>query len=353
MLEKKAYECPRCSYKSKTRHGMKLHLVNRKNLCPCTKYNLELTPEVIEFVLKNRIYNVLKKTEPKNAKLSNDSSNVSKIIHNTLHNSHILTNNNTTIQYFITTLDPVKKMEYHHEFINNKNPQSIEDLISDRYEEERNDMLDGRGNYLYSFNDLTNMISEVSRMKDMSEFKDCVLIDKKGSDQIICYNESNSIKPEWEKLEGCDAAKFLVKIVQDQFLKNYECYIIRKIENSSMNEKCLLIEHLEIYYEFISIFDLHPWVFESTSDSQVLFNFDDDNYDIISSGTLVISKHIQKYKRIVKDNNSKIKSRMCSLFECIIRDNSRNSHEKFDAKVMNDYTKDPNYMRQMQNRFQV
>lgn len=364
------FACIRCGYSTPHRHCMKRHLTNNIKICPAIKNNIDLTPDMVEHILKNRIYkkpkNVVKKDtksvishNPNNTKLVSKIAvqNIEKIHNDQSTNSHNTINQQqtTVIQYFINTLDPAKKMEYHHEFIKSQ-PQSIEDLVSEKYEKERNDMLEGIGDYLYTFKDLTKMISDVSHMKDMKDFKDCVLIDKRGSDQIICYNESNCdiVKPTWENFDTRNAIRFLVKNFQDQLWKNYECSLIRKIEGDSpeLTVLNLLVKHLEIYYEFISIFDLEPWVIESTSDSHVLFNYDDDNYDTITSGTRIISKYAQKFKMIEKETaNNAFKNGMLSIFECMISDNSKNSHAHFDSKVMNDYTKDPNYMLQMQNRF--
>jgi hypothetical protein len=259
-------------------------------------------------------------------------------------------------------------MEYHQEFINNKHPQSIEDLISEKYETQREDMLAGRGNYLYSFNDFVEMLSDVSKMKDINEFKDCVLIDKKGTNQTICFNESCTINPSWHSFDADTLTKFLVSKLQEQFLKNYECYLIRKIElpieifnenndNNDNNEtKEILINHINIYYKFISTFDLDSWAMESRSDSQILFNSDDDQYDSISSGTRLVYNYTQKYKKIVKETNSsellkELKTEKRALFESLVRQNSINTHDKFDEKMRSDFVKNPKYMEKMQTRF--
>ena len=358
--------CIRCGYNTPYRHCIKRHLLKNKS-CPSTKNNIDLTNEIVEHILKNRIYkkpqNVVKNTTTPKAINSHN-----KTINNTDNttNSHN-TINNTTIQYFIT-LDPIKKMEYHQEFICNTNPKSIEDLISEKYETQREDMLAGRGNYLYGFNDFVEMVSDVSKMKDINEFKDCVLIDKKGTNQTICFNESCTINPSWHSFDADTLTKFLVSKLQEQFLKNYECYLIRKIElpieifnenndNNDNNEtKEILINHINIYYKFISTFDLDSWAMESRSDSQILFNSDDDQYDSISSGTRLVYNYTQKYKKIVKETNSsellkELKTEKRALFESLVRQNSINTHDKFDEKMRSDFVKNPKYMEKMQTRF--
>jgi hypothetical protein len=218
-------------------------------------------------------------------------------------------------------------------------------------------MLAGRGNYLYGFNDFVEMVSDVSKMKDINEFKDCVLIDKKGTNQTICFNESCTINPSWHSFDADTLTKFLVSKLQEQFLKNYECYIIRKIEetnNDDNDNKELLLKYLYIYYRFISVFDLDAWAMESTTDSHILFNSDDDQYDSISSGKRLVYNYTQKFNTIVKETNDLLKDlkmgMRCSL-ECLVRQNSISTHDKFDEKMRNDFVKNPKYMEKMQTRF--
>ena len=349
------YTCCRCNFKTIFKGNMRKHLICRKRPCIPSSNNIELTPDIVDYILDNRVYNADKQSKQISIK-----SNINTI--NTINtNSHNTINHTTVVQYFIQNLDPVKKMEYHQEFINNANPQSIEDLISDKYEIQREDMLSGSGNYLYSFEDFINMVKDVSKMKDINEFKDCVLIDKRGTDQTICYNESSNINPAWQSFESNTLAKFLVNKLQEQFLKNYECYLIRKIKYIDDNvddvddveTKQILIIHLDIYYEFISIFDLVSWVFESTTDSQILFNSYDDQYDSISSGTRLVSKYVLKFKKIVQETNSntKSKTRQRLMFECFVRENSINTHDKFDEKLKNDFVKNSKYIDKMKTRF--
>ncbi len=93
---------------------------------------------------------------------------------------------------------------------------------------------------------------------------------------------------------------------------------------------------------------------ESTTDSQILFNSDDDQYDSISSGKRLVYNYTQKFNIIVKETNDLLKDlkigMRCSL-ECLVRQNSISTHDKFDEKMRNDFVKNPKYMEKMQTRF--
>lgn len=53
-----SYECPRCGYKTHRKPAMYMHLYTKKKTCPQTKNAIELSDEIKEHILDNRIYNV-------------------------------------------------------------------------------------------------------------------------------------------------------------------------------------------------------------------------------------------------------------------------------------------------------
>jgi hypothetical protein len=60
MKAKQPYECPRCGYVSARKSNMCQHFFAKKNPCPCVKADVELTQEVTDYVLTNRIYRTRK-----------------------------------------------------------------------------------------------------------------------------------------------------------------------------------------------------------------------------------------------------------------------------------------------------
>lgn len=52
------YECIRCGYETFHKSRMRLHLLNKKKPCPASANDIELTDEVINYILNNRIYRI-------------------------------------------------------------------------------------------------------------------------------------------------------------------------------------------------------------------------------------------------------------------------------------------------------
>ena len=69
------YTCCRCGYKTSEKYRMNNHLYKKIKSCPAIENNIELTNEIKEFILNNRIYKIPKekkeeKKEKKEKKLS-------------------------------------------------------------------------------------------------------------------------------------------------------------------------------------------------------------------------------------------------------------------------------------------
>jgi hypothetical protein len=54
------YTCPRCDYKNKDKYSIRRHLYDRTQECPAYKNDIELTDEIKEYILKNRVYQIPK-----------------------------------------------------------------------------------------------------------------------------------------------------------------------------------------------------------------------------------------------------------------------------------------------------
>lgn len=58
------YQCPRCGYKSAKKWDMQRHLYGRDKECQGEVEDIELTDEIKESIIKNRIYHRPKEPEP-------------------------------------------------------------------------------------------------------------------------------------------------------------------------------------------------------------------------------------------------------------------------------------------------
>lgn len=52
------YTCPRCNYNSDRRCDMVYHLFTAKRICPGVVRDMELTEEIKNSIIRNRIYHV-------------------------------------------------------------------------------------------------------------------------------------------------------------------------------------------------------------------------------------------------------------------------------------------------------
>lgn len=62
MAHKTPYKCPRCSYTTTQKGDMRKHLFSLQKPCPAIDNDIEVTEEVKEYILMNRIYRSEKQT---------------------------------------------------------------------------------------------------------------------------------------------------------------------------------------------------------------------------------------------------------------------------------------------------
>jgi hypothetical protein len=55
-MPKIPYHCPRCGYETIQKNSMRIHLLQKKSACPTLESTLELTEEIKQYVLANRIF---------------------------------------------------------------------------------------------------------------------------------------------------------------------------------------------------------------------------------------------------------------------------------------------------------
>ena len=56
MIPQDHYECPRCGYSSKHKSSMRNHFYKKNKSCPATQNTMDLTDEIKEYILDNKIY---------------------------------------------------------------------------------------------------------------------------------------------------------------------------------------------------------------------------------------------------------------------------------------------------------
>lgn len=336
-MNNQQYTCPRCGYASNKSSNFRNHLYKRQRQCPIIVNDVELTNDIKEYLMANRIYKVKERTKKTDGK--KDRKIVQNITNNTDNSQK--TNNNNNINYNVyINLDPGKKMEYYHKSINNQ-LETIDDLIFRIYENDIKKMNDNDGDYSYTITDFIDIVDNVIRSKDV-EHKDCVLVHERKESATACYNqrqEKPSIYPEWELLEKEKSANIIVGIIQHNLWNTYELYLLQKIERYKNAET---IKYLLIYYTFLSSFDLKPYVHHVSCDSEILYNQDEEEYSHYSSDTLK-----RKYIEIYEKNNTPMmemgRTAIYHVVKILIANNGSHSISSIDKKIQDVLIKDPSY----------
>lgn len=80
MSQRKPYTCPRCGYNSRKKYNMYIHLTNLKKPCPATEQDIEITQEVKECILINRIYHAPQQPQQTIYNYINNNQQINNII---------------------------------------------------------------------------------------------------------------------------------------------------------------------------------------------------------------------------------------------------------------------------------
>jgi hypothetical protein len=225
----------------------------------------------------------------------------------------------------------------------------MNDCVSSRYQKEREDMDENRGNFLFTYEDFINIIDETTKTVDKTLFKDCNFLHDKESNKFVCYNEDDEKpRPEWTIMSKTKSTKCIVAIVQKEFWRNYECYLIRNYENNidneiSNDELQVINTHIEYYYKFIACFDLPPWVAEAENDSMIIVNSGEDEYGDPRSGNRIKNKYMRKYEQTKSAIIDEVKTTFNICVKAIIANNGCSNYEYFSTTISALFVKDPKY----------
>lgn len=265
------YECPRCSYKTDVKTHMEKHL-KRKNICPSEKVDINITDEVINTVLKKRIYHVP----------HTPLDQISTTIHYSGNTLNIIQN----------TLTPVEKLMRFVQY-NRVNIIPFENHVEDRYENIKEKLESDNLKYGHTLHmdDIHGVIDEISqsRNKDYQDLN--ILYDSELNKINVLDHRGN-----WQESLVNPGLQKIITTIQQYYLDEYECYLIRKMKCSSKtyDVQCAK-ELLHEYYLFISAFDLYPYCREG-ADFNLPFGAEYKNADIQNEFYDLFCKIKQKLK---------------------------------------------------------
>ena len=152
MTKKVLYKCPRCEYETNQKNMMRRHLYLLKKPCPGSTVPLELTNEIKEYILANRIWHPpLPEERPQPL-----------TINQTINDYNIMNN-------LITRVDDLKKLNAYTEY-NDTPLLNFSDEVDETYKRKRGFMEAMKSKNI--FLDQTNIydaIDDVTSIKDLAQ----------------------------------------------------------------------------------------------------------------------------------------------------------------------------------------
>jgi len=272
------YTCPCCGYKTRNKSHMHFHLYELKKPCPCTVAKLELTDEIKEDIMRNRIYHPPKDDQQ-------------PTINQTI-------NNYNTINNFVGNLDTMYKL---NKYIDYKKIE-IEDFsqtVEDKYANTTQLLDENKTKMSLKEDDFLEIVNNVSNVTDVEKFN--VMYDSK-SNKVKLYEEG-----EWQDFIATNGIKKIVETIKDAYLDSYEIYLIRNMKSTThtLHRRSKFRDNLEEYYRFLLAFEFQPYC-KDKNNYEILYNIDDPKHDTYVSRSDVESYSIEeeccKIYRNMKDS---------------------------------------------------
>lgn len=303
MIPKDDYTCPRCGYVTHQKSHMRNHLYKKIKSCPSTKNDIELTNEIKEHILANKIYKV-PKTSPQ------------QIIINQI-------NNNQQILNCISKIDPLQKLNTYIEHANIDIvdfEEHVKELLEDQITMCENMTFD-LSSFSFHVNILQDIVEDMIVPSTLDKFN--VIYDK-GTDKLLIYNDS-----EWEKYPFETGVKDMIEKLQYTYLDKYEEMLLAKYDHDhSLQERKRAEEQLQSYYSVIIAFQVTPYIVNGQTKEMLEYN--DKYYHHIFKRT---SKSITMTQ--MKDTKKSIYS--------MIKRNSALSIEILNKKLIEAFCEDQSF----------
>lgn len=302
------YKCPRCGYVSHHKGNMRHHLYKKTKPCPATKEVIELTEQIKEHILANKIYKVPK--PPKQPQIV------------------INQYNNQQINNFISKMDPFDKLNAYIEQTQIK-MLPFETQVEEQYENEigKCETIETR---LNDFSLTTSKILEIVNQLTTSKNVDTLnVVYDKAPNKLSIYDGDG----EWEEYVFEHGVKELIEKIQFSYLDCYEELLLDKIsDDPNFIERQRAKELLEEYYIFLVSFEVKPYLNRGTTDKLMSYN---DQYfkvydKIRNTVRLTQAKEIKRsvYNMVKANCNASITELNKKMMDIICTD------ETFKAKVL-------------------
>jgi len=314
QTKKPDYVCIRCGYQTRFKNDMRRHFANKKP-CPTVINDIELTDEIKNHIINFRIYHIKKPREAQ------------KIINQTI-------NNYNTMNNFISSMDTIEKIQKllkHQQSYLLDFDTHVERTFQPRIEELQNggDDIELQHDDIIDLVDLVTKISK-KRFEDTKNLDAFNVVYDKDIKRLKIYSGG-----EWSDFITTRGIKRIVETIKDNYLDRYECYLIRKINNTNETHWCRqrARELLDEYYKFLNVFDVMPHVHDNI-DRNVMYDKSDDRFYRASDRTEYCEKYMDRFRKVGEDiTKHEINKIQKTLFD-IVKHNTKKNIDELNKQVL-------------------
>lgn len=291
---------------------MRKHLLSLKKPCPSSRLTIELTDDIKQHILDNRVYHLPEPPVNPNINIVNNI------------------NTNNTIANFVNKLEIKDKLGKYLDF-KQLELQDFGTSLEEKYSSKVRRM--ERNGFKYGFvlqaQDLMGVIDEMSSIKrDDATFEDLNLMFNPKYQKLMIYDNGD-----WDEHLIDNGISRIIVLVKEYFLDTYEIYLIRRIR-----EALTALEHLTDYYKFIACFRVQPYI-KGQPDNKILYNSDDPRFEAASafhdiSAHSIVDHFYPKYQEISDGlSRGEISEMKRKVLEIIKRNSSRNIDD-FNKRIV-------------------
>jgi len=314
------YVCPRCLYSCTKRWMMKRHLLESIRPCP-GKTGIILNPEIIDHVLDNHVY-VPKPEEPVAPQNNHAPSGpVCPRLSQTF-------NNYNTINAVVSNMESLEKVKMITDHQGIRQIDFEDRLEQDfQYRLERLEQDGFKGGYCLNHEGLLKLVDGATKMEDNDLNQFNILFDKTlNRVKILSCGK-------WDSYLEEIGIKEVIRLLKSYFLDSYELYLIKNLHGTdSKKNRFAMRDHLDVYYKFISTFDLDAVVC-SQSDEVIL------GYNVKENNEYYLAEHYGKiYRDLKRDTKISEKNKIKRTITNIIKENTTHNLNKLN-KIMLDLLK--------------
>lgn len=293
------YTCPRCKYTTIIRQNMYKH-INRRTICPSVNGHIELTDDVKNIILTERIYH------PPKSKAVQMFNNV---------------NVNQNNQMFFSNLSTVHLLDCYNKYNHlSRVPfcNSLQCFLEDKCIE-----LNGQEKTVELFiDDILQMIDHITCV-DHTLYENINLFYDAIEDKIHYFDIDG-----WVSHLAHKGIKSVLEKIQKLYFDNYECYLIKRIVSLPKNhEQQFLLERITEFYKFLLTFNLVPYCCNQYGNA-LLPNIDTSQTDLYTRAKQDMRQteknkiHKRLMDVIIRKSDVKIRSFKSHMFNLFCNDNS-------------------------------